>query len=161
MKVYWWECTWKHLDCLTSGMWGQISKNTHKRSNKIFATKPNGQIFTIKTPKASLSWSRSSPGVSYLLYVVCHCVICVVECGAYMRSKSHVHELHRLHTIWKFKSVAYALQHGHDGEETIQPLWKQFSPSDGKVRLDGWQNSLQWFGTYSLQMLDLCLSCRQ
>jgi len=23
---------------------GQISKNTHKRSNKIFATKPNGQI---------------------------------------------------------------------------------------------------------------------
>jgi len=34
---------------------GQISKNTHKRSNKIFVTKPNGQIFTIKTPKASLS----------------------------------------------------------------------------------------------------------
>jgi len=58
---YLWECTWKHLDCLTSGMWGQMQilakflKNTHKRSNKIFATKPNGQIFTIKTPKASLS----------------------------------------------------------------------------------------------------------
>jgi len=34
---------------------GQISKNTHERSNKIFVTKPNGQIFTIKTPKASLS----------------------------------------------------------------------------------------------------------
>ena len=33
---------------------GRISKNTHKRSNKTFATKPNGQIFTIKTPKASL-----------------------------------------------------------------------------------------------------------
>jgi len=48
---------------------GEISKNTHKRSNKTFATKSNGQIFTIKTPKASLSWSRSSPGVSY--FAVC------------------------------------------------------------------------------------------
>ena len=58
---------------------GQISKNTHKKSNKIFATKPNGQMFTIKTPKASLSWSRSSPGVSY--FAVCCMPLCYL-CSA-------------------------------------------------------------------------------
>ena len=25
----------------------------------------------------------------------------------------------------------YTSQHGHDGEETIQPLWKQSAPQDG------------------------------
>jgi len=29
---------------------GQISKNYHKRSNKIFATKANSKSFTIETP---------------------------------------------------------------------------------------------------------------
>jgi len=35
------------------------------------------------------------------------------------------------------ENVAYASQHGHDGEETTQPFWKQFAPRDGWVRLDG------------------------
>jgi len=30
----------------------------------------------------------------------------------------------------------------------------------GNTALDAWRDSLQWFGTSGLQMLDLCLSCR-
>jgi len=104
-----WECTWKHLDCLNSGMWGQMQirpnfQNFHKRwyNEIIFSTKANNQIFTRKTISFlvfCLFKLRKSGKVEcyILLYVVCHCVICVAECGAYMGSKNHMHELHTVH----------------------------------------------------------------
>jgi len=46
------------------------------------------------------------------VYVVCHGVICVVDCGEYMGSKSHIglHELGRLYTPSdKFQNVLIAI----------------------------------------------------
>jgi len=77
----------------------QIKSNFQKysTSNKIFAIKLNGQIFTIKTsfqPLAEVfSTYLAAVGCYILLYVVCHCVICVVDCGAYVGSEDHTHEL--------------------------------------------------------------------
>jgi len=42
-------------------------------------------------------------------YAVCHCVICVVDCGVYMGSNNHIHELDRLYTQPdRFKNVHMA-----------------------------------------------------
>jgi len=91
--------------------------------------RPNSQIFTIKMPsfqRVFCLFKLDSNGVLYsiLLYVVCHCVICVVDCGAYMGSENHIHQFDRVdgkHNLTRFKSVKVCTsQHGH-GEEVIQP----------------------------------------
>jgi len=41
---------------------------------------------------------------SILLYVVCHCVICVVDCGAYMGSKTiYINLIDCKHNLTRFK----------------------------------------------------------
>ena len=75
-------------------MAGQISKNIHKRPNKIFAAKPllktaKYSQFGRKRPSSqpyaevySVHSTETAVGCYILLYVVCNYV---VECGAHMR----------------------------------------------------------------------------
>jgi len=72
-----------------------------KGQNKILATKPNGQIFAIRTPGFPVLGS----GVLYLA------VSCMPLCYLCNGSKNHIpaYELHRLYTqSHKFKNVHIA-----------------------------------------------------
>ena len=110
------ECTWRYFECSNSGTWcytlklGQISKNTYKRPNKILAGKPLlkmakfSQFVCKKVKFPSLCWSIfcpfkvSSSGVIYiLLYVVCNCVICVMD---YVAHVGRMMYYQRRYTSW-------------------------------------------------------------
>jgi len=111
-------------------MWGKIQDRTNSEKNKkpntIYASKPKVRSNThnknAKFPCAEVQAALKC--YCYILpYVVCHCVIYVVECGAYMGSKSHIHDLQRLYTQSEIflKRAHRNMDLGRDGKETIQP----------------------------------------